>query len=658
MPTSSASSTPPLNNGWSVNMADKKFIYRIAGKHDDSAARQGMSVMDRLRKKVDGLSQHGGKFGKVFGGALKGLLSPMGIAAAGALSLAQALRKSSQYLQEWGQQEEVAKGLAQALKNAGTYSDQYFQTLQNLANEKQKLTAIGSEDWIEALTRLTQTGADATNIKDYATAVENLAGIKGVDDITTATRLFSRAMQGQYDHLVRYGLQVETTGDHLRDLNNLMDRAARMGGGQLQERARGITGQVKSMSHAWGGARQAMGRFISRSRIGQAIISGLTKAANGLEQAAGGTLIESVDGAAESVDNLVQAASSAAEKIDKVTSAAGQSKDSMEAAAKAAEDYQTALAGLTDATLQRDLAKIDLAVAKGDITAAQGAYQKAGLQRAYESRSLSGQLGSVRDEIASGERTVSDKKAIAAAAAAAAAAALKKYNDLKDQTGGRSMDQAGAELRQIERERARLVRLGVRRGANPLADQAYAELDARERQSRTSIARINQRERAGREYIEAQERSDAAVLDYRSSAQTARQRRSVLDVQEEEIRTRIGALDIQGSAEALQNRRDPTRGELLGYLSGAAQPAAMINGVMTGGDVGERTRQAARHAIGQAAKDIIGGGEDEKVVTELIAKLQEMGAVVRGGYSKLSAALDRLDNEIDLTKQQIKSGRE
>ncbi len=144
-----------------------------------------------------------------------------------------------------GEQERSLNRLSQALVQNGTYSQGYQGHLENLAVQFQKLTGIAQGDWLDAFAKLSQFGADSSNIDQYASAVKSLAGIYG--NVGTATVAMSKALEGNFDSLREHGILIDQNATQAEKLKSLMEQLARVGGGQLESELRGLSGAWKGL---------------------------------------------------------------------------------------------------------------------------------------------------------------------------------------------------------------------------------------------------------------------------------------------------------------------------------------------------------------------------------------------------------------------------
>ncbi len=93
-------------------------------------------------------------------------------------------------------------------------------------------------------------------------------------------------------------------------------------------------------------------------------------------------------------------------------------------------------------------------------------------------------------------------------------------------------------------------------------------------------------------------------------------------------------------------------------ILGSVENASEYNGqTYTDPNVTRITQREARKAIVDAANRTMRSDNDAEIIDELIAALNKMGAVVKGGFSQLRTEIDKLDGEMETTKSVIKKGR-
>ena len=344
--------------------------------------------------------------------------------AAVASAAAAAYKLAADAVAEYAGKELAVAGLDASIASRGQLTEEYRETLQGLAADMQALTAVGDTDWYAVFEKLTQFGADSTNIEGYTKAVVNLAGFMG-GDVPAAASLFGRAMEGNFSSLSRYGIKVDENATQTEKLDQLMTQLAQKGGGNLEARAKTLTGQFANMTNAGGDFSAAVGQIIADTGLLQSAMFLVTDAFqfwNGLiaqsipkvEGLSNNIALQGLDaeeaaalnaGYAASLEETTEAAEETAAGVTKVTKA-------IEAQAKQAQ-------AVARAERDRDLATVD---ADDTATAEEKAKRRAAIEAKYRGSILDA------DERAT-EESAAAREAAAREAADKAAAARKDAND-------------------------------------------------------------------------------------------------------------------------------------------------------------------------------------------------------------------------------------
>jgi hypothetical protein len=317
-----------------------------------------------------------------FASALNGLGGPITLAIGGLTALAKgAARAIGEFA---GAEVKMAK-LDAVLAQQGQLTDAYRQKLQGLASDLQAATAIADDQWLDVLSRLSQFGADSSNIEDYAEAVKNLAGITG-GDIVSAAEMFSKAMSGQFEMFGRLGIRIEKTGTQTEQLNALMLQLAQKGGGVLEAQSKTLTGQWQQLTNSVSDLFEAIGNLISRTRILQAVTWALTGTVQALQN-----LFPSLIPRLQGLENKFQTAAERAETLrEKLRDQAPDTRrayeafgeagraldalnDSLDTAASKADQARKQMLDLAEATAEAAKAKVALDLANGRISPEQAA---------------------------------------------------------------------------------------------------------------------------------------------------------------------------------------------------------------------------------------------------------------------------------------------
>jgi hypothetical protein len=322
----------------------------------------------------------------VLGESMRGLNGAAGIASAGLVGFTATLAAGKKALNEYALAEENMAALDAVLAQRGQLTDEYRIKLQGLASTMQAVTAIADDQWLSVLMKLTQFGADESNIGQYADAVKNLAGIIG-GDIQTAAVLFAKAMQGNYDALGHYGIRIEKTGDKVKDMNRLTEQLAQRGGGVLEARAQTLSGQFRQLGNVISDTWEAMGCGIAKTGVLQAY---LEAASNGI-QAFGNFLggpIEKVGELTNKIGELSneeeasrKSAEGMAASLKKVEEASAKTTDKLTAQIAEIRRLQQAQDELDNAGMALELAQVDADTKLTDVEKLQ---KKSGIRSRYD----------------------------------------------------------------------------------------------------------------------------------------------------------------------------------------------------------------------------------------------------------------------------------
>jgi hypothetical protein len=354
--------------GESTAELDQKIARLNASLSQGKGAKDGLfgGLKSGLAEIIPGFEQLEGVVGKLAGGAL-------GALAAGFAAIAGAIEMAKEGLKEFAAAQEKVAGLDAALAQTGQLTDEYREKLQELAEQLQSTTGVADEQWLGVLTRLTQFGADETNISKYTDAVKNLAGLMG-GDVQSAAHLLSRAMQGNFEAFSRYGIVVEDAGSKTEKLEKLFGQLATRGGGQLEASNRTINGQFRQLAHVANDFLKAIGGLIASSGILQGVLDSLIVAFEWWARVIGSTIPK--------VEGLSNAASKSAMALDDAEKAAKQYALNLSAVKEEADKGAAALDKqiakvhalarahdeLIDAKMAQALAKIDQDEQRGKLT--------------------------------------------------------------------------------------------------------------------------------------------------------------------------------------------------------------------------------------------------------------------------------------------------
>ncbi len=303
-------------------------------------------------------------------GSIPGVSAGLGAVGTGAGIVATAFATAAKAIHEFAQAEQGIAKLDAALANFGQLNEQNRQSLQGLAASLQDTTAIADDEWIGVLTKLVQFGAKPETIGMDVEAVKNLAGVVG--DVGTATTLYSRALQGNFEMLGRYGIKV-------KDLGELQRVAAERGGGQLEANARSMSGLFSRAANSASDFFEALGQGIARTGFVQSVLGSLSDVMSGLAERFG-SAYGSLQSYNRETSGAAEAISRYREQGQQVLEMTKRHVDLLQEESKLLERKQQILDTLTDKEEAMKIAQVDLAVAEGRMTSKDATKAKAGIR--------------------------------------------------------------------------------------------------------------------------------------------------------------------------------------------------------------------------------------------------------------------------------------
>lgn len=296
-------------------------------------------VFGKLREGLGNIVPGFAKVDGMLSGLAGGTLAAVG---AGFAVLAVAIETARRALHEFAGTQEAVASMDAALAQTGQLAEPLRQHMQALAESLQDLTAIPNEQWISALTRLIQFGADASNIDELSTGIKNLAGIMG-GDIQGASVVLSKAMQGNFEMLSRFGIHVDTSKTKTEQLNDVLQQIALRGGAQLEARAESLSGTFHKLTNGVSDLLKALGQMLFGSERTQSSLRGFAELLGRIAAALGHPI--------DKLRGLHNAAVTTVGGLDQATSATGRLADA-----------QVGLAGAisgVEGALDREMRKID-----------------------------------------------------------------------------------------------------------------------------------------------------------------------------------------------------------------------------------------------------------------------------------------------------------
>lgn len=340
---------------------------------------EGKGVIDRLVESLRGIKAEGGAAAKsidAFVGIIRG---PFAAIAAVASSVAAAFSGVSKAIAEFADAEQKVAKLDAALAQNGLLADDVREQYQELATELQKTTAIADDEWLAVLTKLTQFGSKPETIGMDVEAVKNLAGVVG--DLQTAATMYSKALQGSFSAFSRYGIIITENATATEKLRDLQEQLARIGGGQLDASATTLNGQWAKLKNATADLSEAIGGQIAKTGILQEVMATTTEVTEYWAEKLGGT-IGRVNGLSNAVQDTTESLRAYKEELAIVEELSSRITKAIEQEVKAIREKQSALDEIAGAQVALDIAKVNEAERKGQLTPEQATIAKGRIRAA------------------------------------------------------------------------------------------------------------------------------------------------------------------------------------------------------------------------------------------------------------------------------------
>lgn len=345
-------------------------------------------------------------------------------------------------VEAFAEKQQAVVSLDAALANQGLLVDEVRVKYQGLADELESLTNIDDQKWINALATLSKFDAKPEQIEAYADAVKNLAGFIG-GDVESAAFMFGKAMQGNFAMLQRYGIQVDESATQTEKLNQVMEQLAQRGGGQLEARAKSLSGGFAGLKIATGNLWEGFGNLISRSHVVEVALNVISGSINGLASLFP-TLTEKVGdlenkfrGAGGAVGEMADSVETAQKKIKEATDEANAS---LEKQIKNIIRLRALNDSLNDQDTAGKLAGVDAKEAKGELQPYQANIERAKIRREAEGIKLNNEQMAARGTLNAAH---AQRKGATGATDTADAAADQAQQRLADEAAGAGLDPDG-----------------------------------------------------------------------------------------------------------------------------------------------------------------------------------------------------------------------
>lgn len=165
-------------------------------------------------------------------------------------------------LSSYQNQEKANVQLATAMKQAGTYTDQAYQSLVNYSVELQKFTVYGDDATTTVMAQLQAMGLNAEQTKAATLQVANLASLMGTD-LNGAARVMADLFQGNTGLIGRYIKGIDETAIKSGNLDLIIQELNKHIGGQAEALGDTAFGSVAKFNNAIDDMRENIGGALS-----------------------------------------------------------------------------------------------------------------------------------------------------------------------------------------------------------------------------------------------------------------------------------------------------------------------------------------------------------------------------------------------------------
>lgn len=179
-----------------------------------------------------------------------GLIGAAAFAAVGAGAL-----KAAQMA---GIQEQAQIQLAEAMKQAGTFTEAAYQHNLKYASSLQKLTVYGDEQILVGQRMLTNFGVEGEALDMLTKATLDLASAKGMD-LTAAFDLVAKTVGSSTNALTRYGIEVTGAAGSTERAEMAVANITKIFGGAAQAQAGTYLGRITQLKNQWGDIVEKIG---------------------------------------------------------------------------------------------------------------------------------------------------------------------------------------------------------------------------------------------------------------------------------------------------------------------------------------------------------------------------------------------------------------
>lgn len=162
-------------------------------------------------------------------------------------------------LRAFSESEVAVNRLNTALKNQGTFSKAYSDSLVKMASDLQRVTTFSDEAVLETQALLTTFGLAGKELENTTKAALDLSTGLGVD-LKTATLLLGKAWTGETSTLSRYWLKISDTLDPAQKFAAALEQINSRFGGSAEAAVNTYAGRIANLTNKFDDLQEKIGK--------------------------------------------------------------------------------------------------------------------------------------------------------------------------------------------------------------------------------------------------------------------------------------------------------------------------------------------------------------------------------------------------------------
>lgn len=218
-----------------------ELFVQISSKFNTEGLNATIDKLDELAKKNENIN----KSFKIIGATL------LGFATSGVFLIKNLTESAIQ-------QENAERLLANAMKQAGTFTEQAYKHNLAYASSLQKITIYGDETITGVQKLLSNFGVEGEMLDKLTSATLDLASAKGMD-LKGAADLVSKSVGSSTNALSRYGIEVTGAVGSTQRMQTAVENITKLFGGSAQAQAQTFSGQIIILKNRMDDLKEGIG---------------------------------------------------------------------------------------------------------------------------------------------------------------------------------------------------------------------------------------------------------------------------------------------------------------------------------------------------------------------------------------------------------------